>query len=197
LRLPHPVRVAINGADAAGKTTLADELSARIGERAIRASVDDFARPRVERYARGRFSPEGFYRDSTDLAALVERLLAPLGPGGSRGYVSRVFDVARDRVVEDDERTAPDDAVLLLDGIFLLRPELRPHLDWSVFLRVAPATCIERALHRDPGDPDETRAVYERRYMPGQALYFEEARPERYADLVIDNERIDAPFILD
>jgi uridine kinase len=30
IRLPHPVRVAIDGIDAAGKTTLADELAVPI-----------------------------------------------------------------------------------------------------------------------------------------------------------------------
>ena len=41
--LPHPTRVAINGVDAAGKTTLADALVApleELGRPVIRASVD-------------------------------------------------------------------------------------------------------------------------------------------------------------
>ncbi len=42
---PHPVRVAIDGIDAAGKTMLADELAAAIrdcGRPVIRASIDGF-----------------------------------------------------------------------------------------------------------------------------------------------------------
>jgi uridine kinase len=40
---PHPVRVAIDGPDAAGKTTLADELTPvleRSGRQIVRASID-------------------------------------------------------------------------------------------------------------------------------------------------------------
>jgi uridine kinase len=52
----HPVRVAIDGVDAAGKTMLADELARVLGARArpvIRASIDGFHRPRAERYRQG------------------------------------------------------------------------------------------------------------------------------------------------
>lgn len=48
----HPLRVAIDGIDAAGKTTLADELVQPVekrGRRVIRASLDGFQHPRVER----------------------------------------------------------------------------------------------------------------------------------------------------
>ena len=55
-RLPAPARVAIDGVYAAGKTTLADELAARIA--AARLSADDFLRSPEERYRRGRESPE-------------------------------------------------------------------------------------------------------------------------------------------
>ena len=60
LRRPHPVRVAVDGPDAAGKTTLADELAAVLearGRTAIRASVDGFHRPALNLY-RGRI-PDG------------------------------------------------------------------------------------------------------------------------------------------
>src|ERR671937_1286035 len=62
VRRPNPVRVAIDGVDAAGKTTLADELAPvlrRRGREVVRASIDGFHRPRAERYRRGELSPEG------------------------------------------------------------------------------------------------------------------------------------------
>jgi len=196
------LRVGVNGVDAAGKTTFADELAecmTALGCPVVRASVDDFARPRNERYARGRYSPEGYYRDTTDLEALSARLLQPLGPGGSRRYVTRVFDVWDDRPVEEPERTAPEGAVLLLDGIFLLRSELRGLLDYAIFLDVDFGTCLERALVRDSGrvgvDEAETRAIYARRYFPAQSLYFDNARPLERADLVIDNRDLAAPRV--
>lgn len=67
--LDHPVRVAIDGPDAAGKTMLADALAGRLagaGRQIVRASIDGFHRPRAERYRQGPLSPAGYYEDSLD-----------------------------------------------------------------------------------------------------------------------------------
>jgi uridine kinase len=99
LRRPHPVRVAIDGPDAAGKTTLADELARALRERGrsvIRASIDDWHLPREQRHRRGEASPKGYYEDSFDLPALKRALLGPLGPGGSLEYRSASFDFCKD-----------------------------------------------------------------------------------------------------
>src|SRR5262245_28892710 len=83
-------RVAIDGPDAAGKTTLADELAELLAARGtvtVRASIDGFHRPRQERLAAGELSPRGYLEYSFDLAALRRDLLEPLGPGGSRRIV--------------------------------------------------------------------------------------------------------------
>jgi hypothetical protein len=58
------------------------------GRPVIRTSIDGFHRPKAERYARGRYSAEGYYYDARDLAAIKALLLAPLGPGGDRRTAS-------------------------------------------------------------------------------------------------------------
>ena len=68
--LPLPARVAVDGPDAAGKTTLADELATAIGPDVSRIEADRFLRPAAERYRRGRESPEAYYLDSFDDRAL-------------------------------------------------------------------------------------------------------------------------------
>src|ERR1700731_1940344 len=83
--LRWPIRVAIDGRTASGKTTLADEVASLIrnkGRPVIRTSIDGFHRPKAARYARGRYSPEGYYYDARDLAAVMTLLLEPLGPEG-------------------------------------------------------------------------------------------------------------------
>jgi uridine kinase len=57
-------RIAVDGIDCAGKTTLADELGRLL--QASRVSIDEFLRPAHERHAR-ELSGEGYYRDSHDL----------------------------------------------------------------------------------------------------------------------------------
>jgi uridine kinase len=202
LERPHPVRVAIDGVDGAGKTTLADELAPRVtarGRPVIRASVDGFHRPRAERYRRGPDSPEGFYRDSFDHAALRAVLLDPLGLGGSRRYRRAVFDWRAGAPVEEPELEAPPDAVLLFDGIFCQRPELVAHWDLRIFLDVPFAETLRRMLVRDR-TPGSSVAVMERRfwarYAPGQRLYLAEARPRERAHVVIDHTDPAAPGLL-
>lgn len=63
LALDHPVRVAFDGPDAAGKTRLARELAADLetrGRTVIHATADDLARPSRDRYKQGRDSASGY-----------------------------------------------------------------------------------------------------------------------------------------
>ncbi len=71
-------RIAVDGIDAAGKTTLADRLGVLL--QATRVCIDDFLHPKEVRYARGDESPEGYYEDSFDLHAFREAVLVAAGP---------------------------------------------------------------------------------------------------------------------
>src|SRR2546423_9715806 len=86
---------------------------------------DGFHRPKAKRYARGRNSPEGYFYDSRDLAAVMTLLLAPLGPAGDRRYRTGSFDLDADRPLRQEPKLAVPNAVLIVDGTFLQRPELR------------------------------------------------------------------------
>lgn len=192
-RPEHVLRVAVDGPDAAGKTTLADELARNLAGRraAIRVGIDGFHRPRSVRLRRGNLSPDGFYHDSFDYDAVRRAVLDPLGPGGDRRYRTAVFNYRIDAAVEEPLRVAPEGAVLLFDGVFMLRPELRECWDVSIFVDVSAEEALRRALVRDVealGGPDVVRERYERRYLPGQRLYRVMAEPELAADVVIDND---------
>ena len=189
----HPLRVAVDGVDAAGKTTLADELAARLAARdrpVIRAGIDVFGRPRADRYRRGDLSAEGYWLDAFDYPALRANLLDPLGPGGSRRYRTATFDVRTDQPRAAPFLLAPPDAVLVVDGVFLLRPELNDAWDLRIFLEVSFQETLRRAMTRDRalfGSAQATRERYQHRYIPGQRYYLATVQPQRIADVVIDN----------
>lgn len=187
------VVVAVDGVDGAGKSAFATGLAdvfGEIGVAAFCASIDGFHRPRVERYQRGRRSPEGFYRDSYDYATFRRVLLDPFRDGaqtaGTTGFQLSAFDVSRDAPVESEWVTAPLDAVLVVEGIFLHRPELRDLWDWSLWLDAPFATTYARMAQRDGSDPDPD-APANARYRLGQQLYLDEAHPRERADVVVDN----------
>jgi len=204
--LPDRVlRVAIDGPDAAGKSTLADALAARLaGETAgtrepIRVSIDDFHHSRDVRYRRGHLSPEGYVEDSFDYDAVRRLVLGPLAPGGSRWYRPAAFSYRAETPCVPPLRRAAREAVLLFDGVFLLCAELRDHWDLHIFVDVSPDEALRRALERDVeslGGAVGVRERYRRRYLPGQQIYRAAASPEATADVVIDNTDPARPRVL-
>ena len=163
------VLVGIDGPDAAGKTTLADRLADALPGPVLRVSADHYLRPRDERYRLGELSPEGYYRDSVDVAAFTGACRSAAG------------------------------TTVVADGLFLLRHELRDVWTLAVYLRVSEEETLRRALVRDValfGSREEVERRYRARYLPGQALYRRVADPERAADVLIDNEDVVAPLIL-
>lgn len=205
--LQERVVVGIDGPDGAGKTTLADRLADVLQVTrwktpqqqvtTLRASVDGFNRPRAQRYERGELSGKGYYLDSFDYPALLNGCLLPFIAGES-ALRTTTYEHSGDAEQNIDAVAVPARAVLVVDGVFLLRPELRELWTLSVYLRVSPQETLRRAHRRDLqlfGSAEEINRRYLGRYLPGQALYRERADPEGRADILVDNERTDAPRI--
>ena len=194
------VLVGIDGPDAAGKTTIADRLAEELtdaGVQPVRASVDDFHNPREVRTAQGALSPEGCYRDSFNYPALRDGLLLPFA-NGARKVVSQCFDY-RLGVAAVTTGRVPERALLILDGVYLLRPALRDLWTLAVYLHVTPDVALERAKIRDRdlfGSIEEVERRYRQRYLPAQDLYRMEADPERLAHVVIDNTDLAESLVL-
>ena len=196
---PHPARVAVDGRPAAGKTTLADELAGVLrarGREVIRTSIDSFLRPRAERYRRGEFSVESNYQDSFDFDALHRLLLGPLGPGGDRHYQPAIRDRVTDVPVNLPFRAAAPDAVLLFDGVFLMRPELNDQWDLRLLVSTSFEVTLDRARIRDQAEYGSTTVVERRfhhRYRPSQQHYLDTVGPAERADVVVHNDTPEQP----
>ena len=92
--------------------------------------------------------------------------------------------------------TAAADAVLLLDGVFLLRPELAGRWDLSIFVSAAFEQALDRARVRDLarlGSTAEVERRFRTRYIPAQKLYFAAARPANHADIIVHNDEPQHP----
>ena len=195
LKYGLPTLVAIDGLTASGKTTLANELATIVrlaGRPAIRASVDDFHRDEEIRRSQGRFSPEGYYEDSFDYDSLIRLLLTPLGSGGNRRFVTT-------NQPDAPAWSAASNAILIVDGVFLLRPELEAWWDYSVFVDISQELSVERGVARDSGvlgDEAEVRRLYEERYLPGEALYMQRVNPRAKANVIVDNTDPPEPLLV-
>jgi uridine kinase len=196
---PHPVRVAVDGVSAAGKTTLANELSGvlgRSGRPTIRAEIDHFKRSLAARTRYPHDSAEDYYFEMYDYPAIRAHLLEPLGPGGSRRYRTALLDYAASSPLDSPEETAPDDAILVADGGFLLRPELDGMWDYRIFVHIDFDLVLARGAARDRAwmpSLEAARERYRKRYIPGEKLYLRRVRPHERAGAVVDNTDFAAP----
>jgi uridine kinase len=191
--LSHPVRVAVDGPPAAGKTTLADELADVLRERGhhvIRATIEGFLFTESIRYERGPYSAEGCYLDNHNYSALNRVLLDPLGPGGDRQFRRAIYDRTTDTNLEVRIETARVDAVLVFDGVFLMRPELFDQWDLRIFVSTPFEQTVDRALLREQGagSAADIERRWRERYIPSQRLYFATVNPIDRADIVVHND---------
>ncbi|MBS1593972.1 MAG: uridine kinase [Bacteroidetes bacterium] len=197
-----PVLVAVDGVDGSGKTHFAHQLRASLekaGKTVVVVGIDGFHHPRAIRYRLGANSPLGYYSDSYDYDAFIEKVIKPFQNGGL--YYTSIFDVDSDCKSEAKPMVVPLASVLIVEGIFLHRTQLLSFWDYSIFLDVSEKTHLQRNIDRDPrkNDPkhlEQLIARFNERYKPGQNIYLSENTPQSHADVVVCNDDFTAPFIL-
>ncbi|MFI1988660.1 uridine kinase [Actinoplanes sp. NPDC020271] len=173
------VRVAVDGADAAGPDRLADALVDPLrvlGRPAVRVDTRDFLRPASVRLEFGRANPDSFYAGWFDEAGLIREVLDPAGPGGSGRVVTRLWNAETDRAAREPYQDLPRNAIVLVSGPLLLGSGLP--FDFTVHLELTAAALDRRT-------PAEARWT-----LPAFARYVDEVAPETFADVVV---RFDDP----
>jgi uridine kinase len=193
LKPTQPVLVGIDGRSAAGKTTLADELAAFLEHRrpTLRSSIDHFHPPGHKyRSMAGGYTPESYYSEGYDYTTFRQSVVAPLQQHGTRLWKRASWDSYHDCAYDEPWMTAPADAIVLVDGIFLLHPELRSSWEYLIWLDIDWETMIERAAARDTAWVGSRAAVIERYrsfWIPTHQLYEEQCTPIHIAQCVVDN----------
>jgi uridine kinase len=117
---------------------------------------------------------------------------------GSRRFRRVAFDYRTDAPSIAGEELAPADAILLFDGVFMLRPEINELWDYRIFVDAPFTVTVERAIVRDTdlfGSAEATRARYQERYIPGQQIYLTSVDPARRAEVVVHNEDPEHPSL--
>ncbi|WP_086828843.1 uridine kinase [Allokutzneria sp. NRRL B-24872] len=168
------VRLAVDGAEAAGTARLAEALvePLRLGGRAVlRASAGGFLRPASLRFEHGRTDPDAFYQDWLDVKGITRELLEPLSPGGSGRVLPSLWDPTTDRASRASYVDVPVGGVVVLDGPLLLGQGLP--LDLVVHLWLSRAALARRT----PPDQHWTLGAFER--------YENEVDPALLADIVV------------
>ena len=132
---------------------------------------------------------------ATGKTTLNRVLLDPLGPGGDRRFQRAAYDRTTDTVLSPPVCTAPADAVLVFDGVFLMRPELIDRWDLRSFVSTALETTVDRAVIRERrvSSRAEVERRWRERYIPSQQFYFATVRPSHHADIIVHNDEPQQP----
>ncbi len=183
--------VAVSGIDGAGKGYVSARLASRLEEEGLRVAatgVDGWLNLPAKR-----FDPvnpaEHFYRNAIRFDEMFGRLILPLR---DRRSIRLEADFT--------EETAPayrkhvyaweDVDVVLLEGIYLIRPAILHHYDLAMWIDCTFETALERAVARSQESlpPDETVRAFRTIYFPAQQIHFERDGPREAADLLVVND---------
>ncbi|MDR1834140.1 MAG: hypothetical protein LBQ92_05765 [Propionibacteriaceae bacterium] len=185
--------VGIDGILGAGKAQFADELAELLRESGIsvvRVSMRDFANPKQVRQAAGEHTGIGYYQNYFNLPGFIENVIEPLSRLGSGRYLTKYYDADSECDCPHKWGIAPDESVVLVDGLFLHREEFAPEgrklWDVSVWLEL-PFSEAFRRLHESLGLDASPVAPSNARYYEAEQHYIESCDPAMKADLVVDN----------
>jgi uridine kinase len=166
---------AIDGAGGAGKSTLANGIKAAFDDASI-VQVDDFYRP-LSDDRRAALDPRRGYERYFDWRRMRDRALLPLRAGRAARY--RRYDWTTNRLGEWVD-VAPC-AIVLVEGVYSTRPELRALIDVAIFVDTPRAERRRRMKARGQNPQD-----WIERWMAAEDWYLEHIRPMECADLIVE-----------
>lgn len=182
--------VGISGIDGSGKSTLADELVRRLTEQGVTATsvhLDDFLNPKTIRHE-NTDQIDGYFDDNFDYDSLINSVIGPARAHSRVQSQHPVLDLETDQVSTCDFMF-DGPGVLVVEGVFLFRQELRGYFDLKVWLDIgfddALARILTRSRDRRYGDADAIRSRYENRFFPAQRFHLDRDAPAEAADIVI------------
>ena len=183
--------VGLSGIDGSGKGYVAAQLEARLalhGATPVVLNVDGWLNLPEKRFSRSA-PAEHFYENSIRFDEFFTQLVIPLR---DRRSVYLVADCAEETASRYRKHTYDfkDVSVIVVEGIFLFKPQYRSLFDLSVWIDCSFSTALARAIDRaqEGLSAAETIAAYETIYFPAQKIHLAHDKPLENADLILEND---------
>lgn len=185
--------VGIDGLGGAGKSTIVNslELELELNKNEYECyilHIDDFINKRKIRYNDSKEQWYCYYNIQWRYDYLIKEILEPIKRDEEIQKVIELYDKENDKY-NVKQIYIPKGAILILEGVFLQRKELKDYLDFTIYLDVEKEIRLKRVLKRDGyiGDAEDIKCKYEKRYFPAEDRYLIEYNPIENADLVLKN----------
>jgi uridine kinase len=168
--------VGIDGLGGAGKSTLANGIHDAFAGCVSIIRCDDFYRP-LGSEELSRTTPEEAYEKYFDWRRLRDDALMPLREGKRARYQRHEWSTDRlDEWIEVEPRD-----IVIVEGVFSTRPELRPLIEVAIFIETPREERIRRMAARP--QPDTS---WMQRWMAAEDWYLAHIAPRPHADLVLE-----------
>lgn len=171
-----PVVVGIDGRSGSGKSTLARELAVHIPLPVAIVEGDDFYSD-IADDERAALSPADGYEQYFDWRRLKSQVLEPLREGNSQLRYQQ-YDWRRAAMGNWVETKEP--AVVIVEGVYTLRPSLRDMFDVTVYVRTNDALRLQRQVHRA-----ENSKEWIARWEAAEEYYESQFEPWQDADFTV------------
>lgn len=195
--LKRPSIIGVNGAITSGKTVLAENLSQYLEESGYHVQlihIDDFHNPKSIRLKEN--SPEYYLNNAID-ANRFSSLISAIKTGPAYKKMS-VLDMGTDAYTKNEVYETRADSIVIVEGVLLYKPEIASLFDYKIFLDIDEKEILPRGSKRDAALYGESiLKEYENLYIPVHRLYMNNFSPEKQSDMIIDNNDVHRPLIMD
>src|ERR1051326_8188362 len=183
--------VGVSGIDGSGKGYLATQLRAHLALHGVIPAilkVDVWLNLPQKRFDQS--APAvNFYENAIRLDQFFSQLVLPLK---DRRSIRLEADVVEETASEYRRHTYDyqDASVVLVEGIFLFKPQYRKYFDLTIWIDCSFPTALARAIDRaqEGLSPAHTIAAYETIYFPAQRIHLARDNPREHADLIFEND---------
>src|SRR6185295_5520047 len=183
--------VGVSGIDGCGKGYLATQLRAHLallGVIPAILNVDGWLNLPQKRFAQS--APAvNFYENAIRFEQFFTQLVLPLR---ERRSIHVVADVVEETASEYRKHAYDYDdvSVVLVEGIFLFKPQYRKYFDLAIWIDCSFPTALARAIDRGQEglSPANTIAAYETIYFPAQKIHLSQDNPRENADVIFEND---------
>jgi len=175
--------LAIDGLSRSGKTTLVEQLRTEILKLdvpVIILHIDDYIVERKKRYNTGQESWFEYYFLQWDVTFLKENMFKSLKTS-NKLILPRYQDESDIHIEEIID--LPQNCLIIIEGVFLLREEWREFLDYIIYLDCPKETRFSRESEHTQMNVEK----FVHRYWKAEDYYLNTIQPHKYADLIVNS----------